>query len=73
MVLCRREVTVTTAPTALIKSRVSHAYLNKAIIWGLFIGCWEEKVVCLLSNGGWHIMRSDDATILKHLDTETVM
>lgn len=52
MVLCRREVTVTTAWTALIKSSVSHAYLNKAIIWGLFIGCWDEKVVCLLYNGG---------------------
>lgn len=52
MVLCRREVTVTTAWTALIKASVSHAYRNKAIIWGLFIGRWEEKVVSTLQGGG---------------------
>lgn len=52
MVLCRREVTVTTAWTALIKASVRHAYLNKAIIWGSIIGCWEEKVVSTLQGEG---------------------
>lgn len=47
MVLCRREITVTTTCTALIKSSVTHASLNKAIFWCLLIGFYE-KVLHLL-------------------------